>query len=71
MDIYMRQEWYDSRMMFPDRDKAMVLPAKVMEHLWTPDLFFPNEKSAMFHDVTVPNKLMRLYPNGTVVYSVR
>merc|ERR1711884_580228 len=39
--------------------------------MWMPDIFFPNEKRASIHEITVPNKLMRLYPNGTVVHSVR
>ena len=36
-----------------------------------PDLFFPNEKSAEYHDVTVQNQVVNIYPNGTVRYSSR
>ena len=71
MDIYMRQVWTDNRMMFDEFNTTLVLPAKSMDNVWTPDLFFPNEKAASFHDVTVPNKLMRVHPNGTIVFSIR
>ena len=71
MNIYMRQVWTDNRMMFDEFNTSLVLPAKSMDNVWTPDLFFPNEKAASFHDVTVPNKLMRVYPNGTIVFSIR
>ncbi len=40
-------------------------------HLQVPDLFFRNEKRAVEHKVTVPNRLLRLSPDGTVLYSQR
>ena len=72
MDIYMRQVWTDNRMMFDEFNTTLVLPAKSMDNVWTPDLFFPNEKAASFHDVTVPNKLMRVQPkwNHSLQYKV-
>ena len=39
--------------------------------MWVPGLYFTNEKSAHFHDITVPNKLMQIYPNGSILYSAR
>ena len=71
MDIYMRQSWIDPRMAYTMTDKPTVIPARAMDMVWVPDIFFPNEKRASFHEVTVPNRLMRVYPNGTIVYSVR
>ena len=42
-----------------------------MDKVWVPDLFIPNEKSASLHMITVPNKLMHIYPEGRILYSVR
>ena len=51
--------------------QPLTLAGKSIDGVWTPDLFFTNEKAAHFHDVTVPNKLMKIYHNGSVAYSVR
>ena len=73
VDIYLRQTWVDPRLTFPrlDDHEHLVVSSKGIDNIWTPDVFFPNEKSAAFHKVTVPNELMRIYHNGTVQYSVR
>lgn len=47
------------------------LDSKNMEKLWVPDIFFPNEKKAAFHEVMIPNRMFRLYNNGTVSYITR
>ena len=52
-------------------DTPLIVSAQSIEKMWVPDLFFPNEKSAKFHDVTVTNKVMKIHPNGTVRYSAR
>lgn len=39
--------------------------------IWKPDLFFSNEKEGHFHDIIMPNVLLRIYPNGEVLYSIR
>src|SRR5688572_23196097 len=41
------------------------------ERIWKPDLFFSNEKEGHFHDIIMPNVLLRIYPNGNVLYSIR
>jgi len=71
MDVYLRQQWQDSRMEFTERDGHVTVPPKSVDRMWMPDIFFPNEKRAALHDITVPNKLMRIYPNGTIIHSVR
>ncbi|XP_005110241.2 glycine receptor subunit alpha-2 [Aplysia californica] len=42
-----------------------------MEQLWMPDLYFINEKEASLHDVTITNKLLHIYRDGTVQSSMR
>ena len=39
--------------------------------IWIPDLFFRNEKDGHVHQIIVPNVLLRIHPNGHVLYSVR
>eukprot|EP00058_Branchiostoma_floridae_P026044 XP_002611534.1 hypothetical protein BRAFLDRAFT_117187 [Branchiostoma floridae] len=37
--------------------------------VWLPDIFFVNEKAAGFISTTGNNKMLRIYPNGEVLYS--
>ena len=55
-----RLEVLHNHLMLTDPDK-----------IWKPDLFFKNEKSGHFHEITQPNILLRIYPNGDVFYSIR
>lgn len=73
MTIFLRQKWVDSRLKYqPIPGMTMLeLDNRLIDKVWVPDTFFANEKSANFHYVTVPNKLMHLYANGTVFYSIR
>jgi cation transporter family protein len=71
MDVYLREKWVDHRLQYSNTTRPIVINERLIPKMWTPDLFFPTEKKASFHTVTVPNKLMRIYPNGTVVYSMR
>lgn len=43
----------------------------VSHPVWLPDTFFQNEKIAHKHMIDKPNILIRIYPNGDVLYSVR
>ena len=47
------------------------IDAKNLEKLWVPDLYFPNEKNAYYHNVLMPNKMLRIYNRGRVSYSTR
>ena len=39
--------------------------------IWTPDVFFRNEKKAAFHHVTTPNRLMFLRSTGKIWYVIK
>ena len=71
MDIFLRQIWYDNRLEFTNTTRPLTINSRLIDKMWTPDLFFPTEKKAYFHDITVPNKLMRVHPEGKVIYSMR
>ncbi|KAL4230982.1 Glycine receptor subunit alpha-3 [Mactra antiquata] len=70
---FLRQKWNDTRLRYTrlPRLRSLELDAKTMDQVWVPDLFMANEKEAHFHTVTVPNKLMHIYPDGGIHYSVR
>lgn len=74
MSVFIRQRWIDSRLSYNNTKsgiKSLELDTRVIDDIWVPDLFVVNEKKATFHDITVPNKLMHIYPEGLVVYSMR
>ena len=70
VDMYLRQTWMDPRLKH-SYQKPLVLPPKFIDKIWIADLFFSNEKSSYFHDVTVPNRYIRIAGDGEVLYSVR
>lgn len=39
--------------------------------VWMPDLFFSNEKEGHFHNIIMPNVYIRIFPYGSVLYSIR
>ncbi|XP_064637325.1 glycine receptor subunit alpha-3-like [Lineus longissimus] len=73
VSFFMRQRWNDPRLTFePLGNETMLnLDSRMANDLWTPDLIFLMEKKGRVHDITVPNKLIRMYSNGDVLYSMR
>ncbi|KAL4230217.1 Glycine receptor subunit alpha-3 [Mactra antiquata] len=71
--MFLRQTWNDSRLVYEALPnlRSLELDTKFMDRVWVPDLFILNEKRAHFHTITVPNKLMHIYPEGRVQYSIR
>ncbi|XP_033624503.1 glycine receptor subunit alpha-3-like isoform X1 [Asterias rubens] len=73
MTMFFREFWQDPRLKSNDTTSKSVVNFKGdrMSSIWTPDVFFLYEKASTFHDVTVDNRMIRLYPNGTVLMSSR
>ncbi|KAG5845196.1 glycine receptor, beta b [Anguilla rostrata] len=73
VNIFLRQRWNDPRLRLPTEFKsdALTVDPKMFKCLWKPDLFFANEKSANFHDVTQENILLFIFRNGDVLISMR
>lgn len=77
-----REEWWDARLAyerFAD-ENTQVPPFVVLatsdnsdlsQQIWMPDSFFQNEKEARRHLIDKPNVLIRIHPNGKILYSVR
>ncbi|XP_048417846.1 gamma-aminobutyric acid receptor subunit delta isoform X1 [Stegostoma tigrinum] len=71
MTVFLRQIWKDERLSYNHTNKTLGLDSRFVDKLWLPDTYIVNAKSAWFHDVTVENKLIRLRPNGVILYSIR
>uniref|UniRef100_A0A3Q4MR23 Glycine receptor, beta b n=1 Tax=Neolamprologus brichardi TaxID=32507 RepID=A0A3Q4MR23_NEOBR len=73
VNIFLRQRWNDPRLKLPDdfKSDSLTVDPKMFKCLWKPDLFFANEKSANFHDVTQENILLFIFRNGDVLISMR
>ena len=71
-DTYLRQRWTDPRLSHPDIVSPLDLAdPKLVKAIWKPEVFFPNAKEANFQFVTVPNVLIRIHPQGEILYILR
>ncbi|CAK5084087.1 unnamed protein product [Meloidogyne enterolobii] len=77
-----REEWWDPRLAYSRfADDETEVPSFVVlatseqadlsQQIWMPDTFFQNEKEARRHLIDKPNVLIRIHPNGQILYSVR
>ncbi|XP_066274171.1 glycine receptor subunit alpha-2-like [Branchiostoma lanceolatum] len=71
INVFFRQRWNDPRLSFTRFNETLTLDASVVGKIWVPDVFFVNEKGANFHDVTTANRMLRVDPTGTILYSTR
>ncbi|KAK1904700.1 Glycine receptor subunit beta [Dissostichus eleginoides] len=73
VNIFLRQRWNDPRLKLPAdyKSDSLTVDPTMFKCLWKPDLFFANEKSANFHDVTQENLLLFIFRNGDVLISMR
>nr|XP_006002506.1 PREDICTED: gamma-aminobutyric acid receptor subunit pi [Latimeria chalumnae] len=68
--IFLRQRWIDERLLF-EGNKSLSLDGRLVELLWVPDTFIVDSKKSFLHDITVENRLIRIFANGTVLYAIR
>ncbi|XP_068181648.1 glycine receptor, alpha 4a isoform X2 [Antennarius striatus] len=72
LNVFLRQKWNDPRLAYSEYpDNSLDLDPSMLDSIWKPDLFFANEKGANFHEVTTDNKLLRIFQDGSVLYSIR
>ncbi|KIH53468.1 hypothetical protein ANCDUO_16403, partial [Ancylostoma duodenale] len=71
MDIYLMMSWRDARLVNPYDKPILVKEEEILDKIWRPDPFFANAKEAEFHEVTFLNFLMRIFPDGLVLYETR
>jgi len=71
VSMYLRQAWRDPRLAFSMLRNKLVqvrLGDKSWDTIWIPDTFLRNEKGAIFHDVTVDNRMLKLTASGDIWY---
>uniref|UniRef100_A0A671PM85 Gamma-aminobutyric acid receptor subunit gamma-3 n=1 Tax=Sinocyclocheilus anshuiensis TaxID=1608454 RepID=A0A671PM85_9TELE len=71
IDIFFAQTWYDSRLKFNSSMKLLMLNSNMVGKIWIPDTFFRNSRKSDAHWITTPNRLLRLWSNGRVMYTLR
>ncbi|CAD1478720.1 unnamed protein product, partial [Heterotrigona itama] len=69
MDCYFRQSWVDRRLAFQGGKETLALSISMLARIWKPDTYFYNGKHSYLHTITSPNKFVRLYQDGRVLYS--
>ncbi|CBY38718.1 unnamed protein product [Oikopleura dioica] len=68
------QTWTDPRLMIPTDVlplKSVVLPSRLIQHLWVPDTYVVGSKSSVIHKTTTANQAARIWPTGRVLYSLK
>ena len=74
MSMFLRQRWKEPRFIYEQLTSdihRLELDFSSSKKVWVPDLYILNEKKSDFHEVTVPNEMMHVYPDGTIQYSQR
>ena len=81
LDCYFRQSWTDPRLSFNssglselalnwysnDTLVGTVLRCRAfLAKIWVPDTFIVNGKQSFLHKITVPNRFVRISPDGQV-----
>ncbi|XP_034546065.1 gamma-aminobutyric acid receptor subunit alpha-2-like [Notolabrus celidotus] len=71
IDVFFRQTWKDERLKFHGPMNILPLNNLMASKIWTPDTFFHNGKKSVAHNMTMPNKLLRIKDDGTLLYTMR
>ncbi|XP_078514361.1 gamma-aminobutyric acid receptor subunit beta-3 isoform X1 [Lissotriton helveticus] len=71
LTMYFQQFWRDKRLAYTGIPLNLTLDNRVADQLWVPDTYFLNDKKSFVHGVTVKNRMIRLHPDGAVLYSLR
>uniref|UniRef100_A0A4W6DKT5 GABA(C) receptor n=1 Tax=Lates calcarifer TaxID=8187 RepID=A0A4W6DKT5_LATCA len=72
MTLYLRHYWKDERLSFKsNNNQSMTFDGRLVKKIWVPDMFFVHSKKSFTHDTTTDNVMLRVYPDGKVLYSLR
>lgn len=71
VQLTVRQRWWDDRLTYNSYDGKIKYIRAPPCRVWKPDLFFANEIEAEEHEIFAPNELLRISPNGEVLFSKR
>ncbi|XP_044143734.1 gamma-aminobutyric acid receptor subunit rho-3 [Bufo gargarizans] len=72
MTLYLRHYWKDERLSFQStNNRSMTFDGRLIKKIWVPDVFFVHSKRSFIHDTTMENIMLRVYPDGNVLFSLR
>ncbi|KAE9552955.1 hypothetical protein FO519_003832 [Halicephalobus sp. NKZ332] len=71
VDMYLAMGWYDRRLAHNCTHPILVTHKFIADRIWQPDLYFVNSKFAYLQEVTTPNFMLIVYPDGLIFKSMR
>uniref|UniRef100_A0A915DCR2 Uncharacterized protein n=1 Tax=Ditylenchus dipsaci TaxID=166011 RepID=A0A915DCR2_9BILA len=71
VDMYLAMGWYDRRLSHNCTHPILIAHKFIADRLWRPDLYFLNSKFAYLQEVTTPNFMVIVYPDGLVFKAIR
>ena len=72
LDCYFRQNWTDYRLKYNNtKFKVLAMNWQFLTKIWRPDTVIINGKDSYLHKMTVPNRFIRISPDGQISYSQR
>uniref|UniRef100_A0A0N5D306 Neur_chan_LBD domain-containing protein n=1 Tax=Thelazia callipaeda TaxID=103827 RepID=A0A0N5D306_THECL len=71
VDMYLALAWYDRRLAHNCTHPVLVTHKFIADRIWQPDLYFVNSKFAYLQEVTTPNVMVIVYPDGLIFKSMR
>ena len=73
LDCYFRQYWYDERLVYNGTTltRELAMNWQFLDKIWRPDTYFLNGKDSYLHKIAVPNRFIRIAPDGKVSFSQR
>ncbi|XP_046389486.1 gamma-aminobutyric acid receptor subunit beta-like [Ischnura elegans] len=75
IDMYLRHHWLDPRLRYDHVGPAVNITispgADFAQHIWTPDTFVVNERSAHITNPLTAHEFVRIAPSGAVLRSIR
>ena len=66
-----RQQWRDPRLAFTEKQGLKYITLHDASLIWTPDVFFSDTIDGHKHEILSKNELVRIFPDGSVMYSAR
>ncbi|XGW03717.1 hypothetical protein V3C99_015134 [Haemonchus contortus] len=71
VDMYLAMGWFDRRLAHNCTHPILVTSKLIADRMWHPDLYFVNSKFAYLQEVTTPNLMVIVYPDGLIFKSMR
>ena len=66
------QSWRDDRLKYNStRLTELAMNWQFLYKIWRPDTYIVNGQKSYLHKMTVPNRFIRIAPDGTISYSQR